>query len=541
MSRQKKSTFILGASILSGVLLWLSWPERGFSPLIFIAWVPLFFAEHSFFITHRKRNAFRMFGNFFLAVFIWNALTTWWIYFATDVGVIVAIAINSILMAVVWQLFYIIKRKQGSAFGYSSLIILWIAFEYLHLNWEISWPWLTLGNVFATQPSWIQWYEYTGALGGTLWILIINLLIFQLIKNLWYKDLLLRLRKINIIMITGVICFLVIFPLILSLYIYYEHKEVGDPVNVVLLQPNIDPYNEKFNGTGEQQLVKLLQLASSVIDSTTNYCIGPETALPDGIREDEIEVVPAVKMIRKTFEDYPNLNLILGLTSYKIYPDSNDITLTSRKSKEENVYYDVYNAAILIADYDPIQIYHKSRLVPGVEKMPYPKIFGFLETYALELGGTSGSLGTQTRRTNFVSNDRTKVAPAICYESVYGGFMSAYMRDSAEFISVITNDGWWGNTPGYRQHMHYARLLAVEFRKSVVRSANTGISCIINQRGDIISKTGWWVEDALKGTILKNKSVTFYARHGDYIGFICSFFAVTLIIFLILRRMILWF
>jgi apolipoprotein N-acyltransferase len=171
--------------------------------------------------------------------------------------------------------------------------------------------------------------------------------------------------------------------------------------------------------------------------------------------------------------------------------------------------------------------------VPGVEIMPYPKLFGFLEKFAINLGGTSGSLGIQNERKNFLVDDSTIVAPAICYESIYGDFMSAYMRNGAQLISIITNDGWWGNTAGYRQHMNYARLLAIEFRKSIARSANTGISCFINQRGDVIEKTEWWKEDAIKQTLYKNDIKTFYARHGDYIGKIFSALSGLLLILLL--------
>ncbi len=541
MSRHKRSPFIVISSLLTGVLLWLAWPEQGFTPLIFIAWVPLLFAENNFSSRHKKGKGFRMFGNFFMALLIWNSLTTWWIYYASDVGSIVAIALNSFLMALVWQLFYVVKRKHSSAIGYTSLVIFWIAFEYLHLNWEISWPWLQLGNVFATHPAWVQWYEFTGTLGGSVWILVINLIIFQLLKNLWYKDLLLRIRKINVFLISFIIFGVLVSPLILSLYLYYQYEDKGEPINVVILQPNIDPYNEKFSGTGDDQLATILRLASTLIDSSTDYCIGPETAIPNGIREEQIETDKSVKTIQTVISNYPKLNMILGLTSFKSYYDGDKIPLTARKSSEGDLYYDVFNSAMFLTGKEKPQLYHKSRLVPGVEKMPYPQIFGFLENYAIKLGGTSGSLGIQTNRTNFISNDGTKIAPAICYESIYGDFMSAYIRDTAQFISIITNDGWWGNTPGYSQHMNYARLLSIEFRKSVARSANTGISCFINQRGDVLQQSSWWTEDVLKETLLKNKTITFYAKHGDYIGFICAFLAITLILYLLFRRIIQWF
>ena len=203
---------------------------------------------------------------------------------------------------------------------------------------------------------------------------------------------------------------------------------------------------------------------------------------------------------KKYLQAYPKATMIVGASTYRSYDNDGPHSETAHQFKDSKNYYDAFNTALQIDKRDSIQVYHKSRLVPGVEIMPYHTVFGFLEKLTIDLGGTSGSLGIQNERTNFISPVGTKIAPAICYESIYGGFMSAYIRNGAQLIFVITNDGWWGNTPGFRQHMNYARLLAIEFRKSIARSANTGISCFINQRGDVIQHTGWWVEDAIRQT-----------------------------------------
>lgn len=538
MMKTRPAFLFLGCSLISGLLGWMAWPERGFVPLIFLAFVPVFWMDYIAASGIAKRSGIRMFGNFFLSMMIWNSLTTWWIWNSTDVGSIVALGLNSLFMAIIWQLFFITKRQFGSFWGYLSFVLYWIAFEYLHLNWEISWPWLTLGNVFATKPEWIQWYEFTGSLGGSLWVLLINILVFLITKSLWTKDLLIKIRRINTLVLTAVLLLLVLAPLLGSLYMYRIHKDKGTPVKVAVIQPNIDPYNEKFKGTGPTQLTKLLRLASTVLDTGTEYVLCPETALPDGIWEENLYTDQEIQFIKKYIAQYPRLNFITGLSSYKAYGPDEKISLTARKFKDAESYYDAFNSAILIDMRDSFQVYHKSRLVPGVEKMPYPKIFGFLESYALSLGGISGSLGTQDSRTNFVGMDGTLIAPAICYESIYGDFMAAYMRNGAQFIAILTNDGWWGNTPGFRQHMNYARLRAVEFRKCVARSANTGISCFINQRGDIIQQTKWWEEDAIQQTFLKNNIRTFYARHGDYLGFIASFFSACALLFMSFRKLI---
>lgn len=530
MSKTKRITSYFFCSLLSGFLLWAAWPERGFTPFIFIAFVPMLWIEYLFHTNEIRRGRWKLFGYFFLSLMVWNTLTTWWIYNSTDVGSFVALGLNSFFMAIVWQLFHITKKNLGLAPGYVSLFVYWIGFEYLHLNWEISWPWLTLGNAFATHPQYVQWYEFTGVLGGSVWILAANLFFFVVIKNIFNHDLLVVMRKINSIVGLSASAAVIIFPMIFSLWLYHRHVDKGTPVSVVVVQPNIDPYSEKFNGTGSDQLAKLLRLASTVADSTTDYIVGPETALPDGIWEENLRDHKQIKTIEKILNVYPAATFITGASTYKAYNNGEKPSVTAHKFHDSENFYDAYNTALQIDQFDSIQVYHKSRLVPGVEIMPYRSIFGFLDKFSIDLGGTTGSLGIQKERTVFTSPNGTRVAPAICYESIYGGFMSGYMQNGAQLIFVITNDGWWGDTPGYRQHMNYARLLAIEFRKSIARSANTGISCFINQRGDVIQHTTWWEEDAIKQTLFKNDIRTFYAKHGDYFGVLAAYLSVLFLI-----------
>ncbi len=530
MSSTKKSLQLFAFSSLSGLLLWLSWPDRGFTPLIFFAFVPLLFVNHYFNDHDVKRRKWKVFGHFYWTMFVWNMLTTWWIYNSTGVGSFVAIGLNSLFIAIVWLLFHITKKKSGMFAGSVSLFCFIIGFEYLHLTWEISWPWLTLGNVFATHPAYVQWYEFTGVLGGSIWVIAANLFFFVVAKNIFTRDLLTQLRRINSMVALFASGILIVTPMIFSQWLYQRHKDMGTPVNVVAVQPNIDPYHEKFNGSSDDQLAKMLQLASTQIDSSTQFVIFPETALPDGIWEEDISSHKQIKTIEKFIHAFPNVTVLIGVSTMREYQNDSSKTETARTFKDSKNYYDEFNSAVMIDSANHIQIYHKSRLVPGIEKMPYPKVFGFLEPLALKLGGTNGSLGIQNERTNFISLDGTKVSPAICYESIYGGFLSDYIRKGGQLIFIMTNDGWWGNTAGYRQHMSYGRLRAIEFRKSIARSANTGISCFINQRGDVLQQTKWWEDDAIKQTIYKNDIKTFYAKHGDYLGVIASWIAVLLLL-----------
>jgi apolipoprotein N-acyltransferase len=164
------------------------------------------------------------------------------------------------------------------------------------------------------------------------------------------------------------------------------------------------------------------------------------------------------------------------------------------------------------------------------------RYLGFLRNVFFNLGGASGSLGSQDEASVFELKDESKAAPVICYESVFGEYLTDYVKKGAELIVIITNDGWWRNTPGYKQHLSFARLRAIETRRSVARSANTGISAFINQRGDLVETTRWWEEAAIKGILNLNDEVTFYVKYGDYIARISMFVSVLLILFLFVRK-----
>jgi apolipoprotein N-acyltransferase len=169
-------------------------------------------------------------------------------------------------------------------------------------------------------------------------------------------------------------------------------------------------------------------------------------------------------------------------------------------------------------------------LVPGVEIIPFSKYLPFLEQLSIDNGGTTGSLAIE-KEPQVLQTEGATISSLICYESICGGMLAEQCRKGSEAVFVITNDGWWGDTPGYKQHMSFSRLRAIESRRYVARAANTGISCIINQRGDVVQQTKWWVPAVLKGTIQKNKELTFYSRYGDIMGRSFVFVSAMLLLF----------
>jgi len=507
--------------LLSGVLLALPWYESLPSYTIFFALVPLFISYYR--LVELKKDYWTIIGYVYLAFFTWNLLATWWIYNATVVGSLLAVVLTSMLMTLVFSIYHFIHIKTSKTIGAFAFITFWLAWEQFFHNSEITWPWLTLGNSLGNHPMVIQWYEYTGVLGGSLWILIVNFFIISQITAL-------REKVYGRIawFFADVLLFFTI-PFALSLYIYFNQGDKGEPIKVLIVQPNIDPYNEKFSGlTNEQQMDIMLNLAEQHIDSSISYVVCPETAIDDRIWEHQLAENHCIKRIKEFVDRHPHTSWVTGLVSLRLYEPGEPISYTARRlPSDQNYFYDRYNSAVQVDTTFSLPVYHKSKLVVGVEMMPYPQYLRFLDKLSIDLGGITGSLGTQPNRGVFRSSDnRFGVGPIICYESVFGEYVSGYVANGANLLFVITNDGWWGDTPGYRQHLSFSRIRAIEMRRSIARSANTGISALINQRGDIVDSLGWWKRGAIKGTIYANNKTSYYARHGDYIGNISAFMAL---------------
>jgi apolipoprotein N-acyltransferase len=518
-------------ALTSGLLLAAGWPTYGFPLLLFFAFVPLLFAEFNL----RKKTekiGFKIFGLAYLTFFIWNIITTYWLYFSTPFGMWFAVLANSFLMALVFFIYHKIAKKLNFTAGATFLTTLWICFEKLHLNWEFSWPWLNLGNGFSEYITWIQWYEYTGTFGGTLWIWLLNFSIFKTV-------LLFVQHKDKTIIYRGILrnSIFIILPISISLYLFYaEDIETRKQIEAVILQPNINPYTEKYNTNDKSIGELLIKLSEEKTTDSTKLILAPETVFATGTKLKEFKNSFAHFYGKELNIKYPNSNFLGGISFIELIKDEQKTTSQSNFYRE-GLWYNDYNSAFMINNSQEDQLYHKSKLVVGVENFPYQSFLKpILGDAMIDLGGTVAMKTTQANREVFTLNSGEKIAPIICYESVYGEYVTNYVKNGAQALAIITNDAWWGNTQGHRQHLSLARLRAIETRKNVIRSANTGISAIINSKGKIKQSLGYEKQGSLKVTIQLNNKETFYVRFGDYINRISQFLALFIFLFAMTRR-----
>lgn len=509
-------------ALAGGILMCLAW-EIDLWPVLFVAWIPWLHLMHIL-VIHRT-NFGKSYGILYLAVLTWNALTVWWIQGASFGAMLGAVFAMAACMALVLTLVELGWKHLGNYWGNAALVAGWIGFEYFFHNSEIAWPWLTLGNGFAAAPWVIQWYEYTGILGGSLWVLLFNILLYTFLtrRSNWHTSKrLIYIASLGIVLLSPIILSVLMRPSDASL-----SKNKG--IEVVIVQPNIDPWTEKFSTLSDEvQVQRMLSLAEETMTPNTRLVVMPETSIPSNIWLHELDEDTTIALIRNFLSQHPQCKILVGTTLLQFFNNKNELPPTARPIFDG--WYTAYNSALWIDHKEKIDHYFKSKLVVGVEMTPYPQLFRFLDKISINLGGMVGNLGTQPERAVFWTPDSVGIAPIVCYESAFGEFCTDYVRNGAQILAVITNDGWWGDTPGYKNHFNFSKLRAIETRRWLVRSANTGISGIITPRGEVTEQLGWWLKGTLRGTVYPQTGITFYVRWGDYLGRIAYFCCLVLVV-----------
>lgn len=522
MADRTRWIFAVTGGVIASLAWWLGLPL--FLPVCF---VPLLLIEDD--IKKNGDPVLSVLPFSFAFFFCWNLLVSWWLLRINLLGGLSVILLNALLMSTVFLFFAKIKRITGG--GPVVFIILWLSFEYLHYRGDLSWPWLSLGNGLAGNIRLIQWYEFTGTTGGSLWVLVVNVMVFLIIKEYQRNGMGRSAQIVAIILI-----FFIVFPAFISLRMFSSYVETGYKTRFLILQPCLDPYGDKFSAiSNNDRLEQLLKLAGDNMHADVDFIVTPETSV-DSLRIGDPDD-PVTGRILEFLNRFPNTGFILGTTAFRLLGPEEE-TITSRID-ETGKYFDIYNSAALFFYGEEVEFYHKHYLANGVEQIPFQRFFRLPGHISLDLGGISGSLakgpGARVFRTTGVNP--VTLGTLICFESAYGEYAAKLTLEGADILLVMSNDGWFKNTGAYRQHLRLSQVRAVETRRSIVRAANTGISGHISQRGEIIDRLGWWEVGALVTEVNTSNRITFFSLYGDYTGRTALFFSVLLILNFLARSL----
>ena len=513
-------------SVTGGILSGVAWTKWCSGLVLLVSLVPFFLIENHLYENRKRYTPNAYFLLILPGLLIFSIIVMGWMRVASMAGAMMVISGLTFLMAIILWGAFKIKLRAGKAAGITAILVLWLTYEFASLNISIISPWMNLGNGLAKDIAFIQWYEYTGTGGGTLWILLSNYLISSIIIR--------YISGKRTITLSVLLLFIIVAPMAFSLWKYYTVKEHrGIPEEVVIVQPNTDPYNEKFVIPFKLQLQKVIRLATESASQNTRWIVTPETTVDDPVKLGDFQNNQYIIMIQAMLRKFPNSSVIAGLVTFRQYDSTNEPPTKSAVIRDVSGYYsDHYNSAVRIDTGKSFEVYHKSKLVPGIEMQFFNGPGRLLKRLLPYLGGTRWGYGSQEDRDVFTHQvTGTKIAPVICYESVFGSFVTEYVKKNANAIFIITNDGWWKDTEGYLQHLSYASLRAIETRRPVARCGNTGVSCFIDITGKIREETGWYSEAVVKGFIVPEERITFYTEHGDYIMHISLLICVLLIIY----------
>ncbi|MGC8594723.1 MAG: apolipoprotein N-acyltransferase [Candidatus Kryptoniota bacterium] len=500
----------------TGFLLGVAFPPLKLGWVAFVSFIPALFALNS---TKSYSDTFKLSYTGFL---IFNIITIYWVggwSKETDpfmmIGGAALVLGHPLFFTVPFLVYKFVKNHIGK---YSTFLfpLIYIAYEHIHSITQIAFPWLTIGYSQSYNLREIQFSEYTGVLGVSLHILVVNVLTFLILMEFISQERV-DLRRLFLTISLTIIVW--IGPAIYGSFKIASAKLPPFDYKVAVIQPNIDPY-AKWSGDPLQILQEYENQTESIADKHPSLVVWPETAIPFYI------LLPTFSYYRSqlnSFINSTNTSLITGVPLARYYPEDAMHRPSSHYDEMSRRYYDAYNGAALFEPGKGVsQTYGKIILVPFAERIPYADHFSFLiKPLEWGVGISNWAVGTDT--TVFKTKTDVRFSVVICYESIFGDYVRKFVKKGAEFLVVITNDGWYGNTSGPYQHAAYAIFRAVENRRAVVRSANTGISEFIDPYGKFIGSPTVY---NTRATILENiplmKSLTFYSVHGDWIGWLAD-------------------
>ena len=521
-------------AILSGVLLGLAFPPTGLEGgwLAFVAFVPLLFALED---GTRFRQAF---GVCWVAMFVLGLVANYWVGgwksmsevdpFLMVGGVLLAI-VHPFFLVVPWLLYDVVRRRVGKTAALYSLPIFQAGFEYAHSFGDLAYPWLNLYNTQTYNLSYVQFIEFTGPYLLSIIIVLVNVELFQLLrarqggKGLWG--------------LKGHIATLVV--LIVAPYFYGSlamrgHEASEASLRVTIVQPNIDPWAKWYNDAQRTLDTNFdaTRTALKAANDSSDLVVWPETAITFYITS-PAESYELGELYN--FLAHMNHPLLTGFPDRKTYVAGEDsIPPHAHYAGVDGVYYESWNAAMLIHEDSNgrmhREVYHKQKLVPLGEHIPFDEYFPFLDKwFEWNVGIGSWNFGHGYEPLTMplpAEHDTLRISPTICYESIYPSFVRRFVKRGANVLAIITNDGWWGRSPGPYQHEQFAVLRAIEDRRWIVRCANTGISAIFDDRGRTIKTLPIFVSGSITEQVPLIERKTLYVQCGDYIAIPSMFYGI---------------
>lgn len=509
--------------VLSGLLFGLSMPSFPFLPLGFLGWlwlVPLLF-ELS------KTDTFLSFVlRVLTAIGIGFSIMTLWVANASLWGLLASILSGVFVWSVPFLLLYLVRRYIGWTTSIWSLPFLWTAWEWLYHQTEFSFGAVRLGYTQADLIWLIQYSDITGVEGVTFWVVLLNIAFFVFAEKSFSGTTseVSRATLLNRYAVLPLLLF--VMPLGYAASLFLQPEPGDEEITILAVQPNISPFGDYSpknfpNIFGKQFAMTNLALK----ERSPDLILWHEVAVPYVLSEDTAANTYLAKQIKKW-----NVPVLTGLIEVKDYTQDEvrpPLLIAQDRYREYFNSAALFQPAAIENEGFPIDLsamYHKRRLMPFLENVPFSEEFPPLADLIIPIGSRPRlSSGTRTKTFEFTSRDgRTvKVGTMICYENLYPEMAADAVRDGAQVLMAITNEGFFASSQGQYQLAAFSRFRSIETRRAMVRAASTGMTRATDRFGRTIIEVPMWSEQTLTARVSLSDEQTFYVRYGDWLPKLC--------------------
>ena len=472
--------------ILSALFMGFSQQPIGFG---WFAWFSLAPLIH--FLYHSKSLKDKFYICLLWGIVYHSSILYWMIFnlgttkFLGVISLLLATIVLSLNTIVIGFLYHVLSKYKFVKV-YFFIPIIWVSIEYVRTFLILGFPWISLANSQVYYNILAQNVEITGIYGISFWIVLINVLLYDLLINIS------NIKSIRLIIIF-------IFPWLSGYGLYnIQNSNYYNGMNIVSVQPNIHLNQKRNPESPTQNIEKMVRLAKSNMKEDTDVVLFPETAISvmDLYNKRSLDIINNLVSDNKT-------SLLTGLNYFEY----------GYNSERDN-----YNSIININSENIIQspdLYHKIKLVPLAERIPLVSIFPNLKK--INIGQANFEPGNEYKIFNI---NNYKIGAMICYESTFPQLNREFVKNGAEILMYFVNDGWYETPPQPQQHAKQSIYRAIEFRRPIVRCANTGISKVIDKTGNILYEIELNKEGVITANIIPSSEMTFYARYGDIFAII---------------------
>ncbi len=515
--RKMSRRYLLFLSFISGFMLSFSFPPWELGVLACFGLIPLLLV---FELTDGYSRPLRF---TYVVFFILQIITVYWMGGFVHLKHTMQMVGGGLLLVAHPFFFFIpvigylaIRRTFGLTPALIALPFIWVGYEYVHSIGDLAFPWQTLGNTQSYDLPRLQIISVTGIYGLSFWIMVLNVAGFVL-----FRTLALRIWKPGSIQAISLAALIVILHLLPSLYgtrVLNARMNFEETLRVGIVQPDTDPF-EKWDTDRRTILEQLISQSEMLLPENPDLIVWPENAVPFYV------LLPQNRIFfwrLREFIDEAGVPLLTGLPHAVFFPEGKGPP-TAKVIPETGERYASYNAAAFFKPgTDEYEFYGKIVLVPFAEKIPYSDLFEFAVRIRRNIGVGGWDAGQDTTVFSFPRDSEPGIPEevtfgvVICYESVYPGFVRHFANRGAGLILVITNDSWWGRTPGPRQHHQFSIIRAIENRRSIARAANGGISSFIDPYGVVLFETRMFTRTQTVYEVPVVREKSYYVRYGDW-------------------------